>query len=480
MLNNFIYAQTKDLFVEALEAGNILDEAIVFIEDTKEIWTHGHYFDCSRLDPSIIPNIQTDISDLKSKKLEQSDVEIQSITYNNLATLKAGGKLVPGKQYMITDYYPTVSGTNVSANTAMFSIIVTALESGRLSEKALLIHPIHPAFEIQYCFENDTTRFAWAKSGGRGVIYRMIDTYGNDCPYDFLGIKFLYNGTYHSTFGSNCMSNIIKPYIGSDGRQALNYCTFGDYCSGNILNEGCHDIHLVGSCLGNTFNQGCFNITMGVNCQGNAFDTNCHDNLFGQSCSGNEFDTNCHTNSFGDNFSHNKLMLNCYNNTFGVDCVGNVLDASCYDNVFGIGFSRNTLGRRCFGNSFGENFTNNTIRNEVQSIDFSALSFFKANYIDDNVTGVRSTINPASGSESNPITNYYIKRGVPAVVVFLRGVQSLTTISSKSDGGLVRYIQDDILGDGVATSSDIDAMWSNIINGYYSAAAIGEFEETEE
>lgn len=44
MLNNFIYAQTKDLFLEALNAGNILDEAIVFIEDTKEIWNHGHYF----------------------------------------------------------------------------------------------------------------------------------------------------------------------------------------------------------------------------------------------------------------------------------------------------------------------------------------------------------------------------------------------------------------------------------------------------
>jgi hypothetical protein len=37
MLNNFIYAQTKDLFLEKLNAGEVLDEAIVFIEDTKEI-----------------------------------------------------------------------------------------------------------------------------------------------------------------------------------------------------------------------------------------------------------------------------------------------------------------------------------------------------------------------------------------------------------------------------------------------------------
>lgn len=44
MLNNFIYAQTKDLFLEQLGAGNILDEAIVFIADTKEIWNHGTYY----------------------------------------------------------------------------------------------------------------------------------------------------------------------------------------------------------------------------------------------------------------------------------------------------------------------------------------------------------------------------------------------------------------------------------------------------
>lgn len=44
MLNNFIYAETKDLFLEKLNAGEVLNEAIVFIEDTKEIWNHGQYF----------------------------------------------------------------------------------------------------------------------------------------------------------------------------------------------------------------------------------------------------------------------------------------------------------------------------------------------------------------------------------------------------------------------------------------------------
>ena len=47
MLGNFIYSRTKDLFEEQLNAGNVLDEAVVFIEDTKQIWNHGTYFDCS-------------------------------------------------------------------------------------------------------------------------------------------------------------------------------------------------------------------------------------------------------------------------------------------------------------------------------------------------------------------------------------------------------------------------------------------------
>ena len=47
MLNNFIYAKTKSLFEEKLANNEILPEAIVFIEDTKEIWNRGTYFGAS-------------------------------------------------------------------------------------------------------------------------------------------------------------------------------------------------------------------------------------------------------------------------------------------------------------------------------------------------------------------------------------------------------------------------------------------------
>ena len=56
LLNNFIYAELKSLFEAELEAGNILNEAIVFLQDTGEIWTHGHYFATS-LSQSEIENL---------------------------------------------------------------------------------------------------------------------------------------------------------------------------------------------------------------------------------------------------------------------------------------------------------------------------------------------------------------------------------------------------------------------------------------
>lgn len=75
MLNNFIYAQTKDLFLNALNAGNVLDEAIVFIEDTKEIWNRGHYFGGdSGIDPEVLSGIETAIATLQSDKADKSEL----------------------------------------------------------------------------------------------------------------------------------------------------------------------------------------------------------------------------------------------------------------------------------------------------------------------------------------------------------------------------------------------------------------------
>lgn len=71
MLENFIYAKRKSLFEEALNNGEVLYEAIVFIEDTKEIWNHGTYFDGSAVDLS---NIETSIQNILDTKADKTEI----------------------------------------------------------------------------------------------------------------------------------------------------------------------------------------------------------------------------------------------------------------------------------------------------------------------------------------------------------------------------------------------------------------------
>ena len=53
MLNKFIYIDSKEEFQNLLNQGEVLDEAIVFIEDTREIWNHGTYFDGKSIDDCV-------------------------------------------------------------------------------------------------------------------------------------------------------------------------------------------------------------------------------------------------------------------------------------------------------------------------------------------------------------------------------------------------------------------------------------------
>ena len=62
------------------------------------------------------------------------------------------------------------------------------------------------------------------EDGGKGVIYQLIDEFGNDCSYDFKNIQFNDNNVYYYTFSSPgndaslsgaVRDNILMPYSGS-------------------------------------------------------------------------------------------------------------------------------------------------------------------------------------------------------------------------------------------------------------------------
>jgi hypothetical protein len=109
MLSNFIYAKQKSLFEEKLNAGEILDEAIVFIEDTKEIWNHGTYFAGS----SLTGNVQAvDTGDV----LDDVNVEYTTKAYVD--------GLVGDKQNTITDLETIRQGA------AKGAIAIQAVDTG--------------------------------------------------------------------------------------------------------------------------------------------------------------------------------------------------------------------------------------------------------------------------------------------------------------------------------------------------------------
>ena len=64
-----IHFRTKAAFTTELKAGNIPDTSIVFIKDTKEIWTHGQLYSCS------LTEVDTELSDTSVNPVQNKAVK---------------------------------------------------------------------------------------------------------------------------------------------------------------------------------------------------------------------------------------------------------------------------------------------------------------------------------------------------------------------------------------------------------------------
>lgn len=125
------------------------------------------------------------------------------VTYSELVALLNESKLKAGAFYCITDYKTTTvqTGTKVADfHYKEFDIIVQATSENTISEDAKTSN----GYKVKYCLSNDKSRFLWADAvNGKGVIYRMIDRNGNDCPYDFKNMLFEHDEEWYYTFGWN-------------------------------------------------------------------------------------------------------------------------------------------------------------------------------------------------------------------------------------------------------------------------------------
>lgn len=412
--------------------------------------------------------------DDKVTALEPRVTNAVQITYTELKSLRDAGKLVPGTQYHITDYTCTTIQPNTQSAGHQFDIIVTADDESTLNEVARAVKHDGDAYfanselsawQIWYCLDNDTNRFAWADgTNGKGVIYRMIDEQNNDVPYDFKNIQFKHpkdtttypyyyytfasdntedNTDYSLSIANNCYSNTIREYINGNKR-LLNCIIFIGYNSRGY----------------------------GTIC--NTFSTNCYDNTFGEHCNGNYFGDGCHDNTFGDNCVNNTFGEDCFNNTLGDRCGRNTLGAYCYSNTLGAGCSNNTFGQECENNTVGVYCCNNTFGHFCRMIKFASdrsasfkYAFYENNHFGNGCEYIIFT-GAEIASEFDLVRNYNFAnglRGTDAAYLIIDGVRNRdfeTKIEKASNGILKEYC----LGDFIYNEDDYSYS--------YSASFIGE------
>lgn len=321
-------------------------------------------------------------------KVDKADLEIIKITWSDLKSLRDNGQLISGRFYRITDYTCTTTTSNTSSAGHVFDIIVRADSVNKLNEEASAIQHEGDtyfsackleAWKLWYCLDNDATRFTWADStNGKGVIYRMIDEFGNDVPYDFKNILFTRSGKYTNAYTftckkdnefkdaslsleSFCYSNTIKVYRDSASQiQKLNFNVF--YTQGLFLHA--HGILLNCNCNNNTFGANCNSTIFGTNCYENTISTDCGSTKFGNNCINNIISSTCFGNTFGENCRYITLNTNNRYNKIGSFC--SYITLPSYSNYVEIKNNCNNITLSSTSTGSSSNYLQNiTINNAV-------------------------------------------------------------------------------------------------------------------
>src|SRR5574344_919495 len=241
-----------------------------------------------------------------------------NILYADLLALINNNELIPSSSYRITDYTTTTVQAYTTSAGHNFDVIVTALSTNELSENAKCVRKVGDAYftnakleawEIKYCIDNDTNRFAWAdNANGKGVIYYMKDEWGNECPYDFKNIQFI--------------RTLTDGYLDEDNGVPIYVYTFTWFDENNVLK----DLSLIGNELMNDeeYKPGIFNNTIKETTSYSVY-----------------FERNTPLFVLGDNvflYHHSfeeGLFYGCFNNSFGINCYSNTFGDSCSSNTFG-------------------------------------------------------------------------------------------------------------------------------------------------
>lgn len=145
-----------------------------------------------------------------------------STTYSALKSLKESNQLVVGQKYRITDFVSVFDETGITSANHPFDLVIEAISENLFSETARAI--IHSgddyfsdqklyAWEVRYCFDNDTKRFPQASSSGKGFIYYLKDEYGNEACYDFKNALFELSNTIYDFLTTTINAYTFSTYV---------------------------------------------------------------------------------------------------------------------------------------------------------------------------------------------------------------------------------------------------------------------------
>lgn len=272
-------------------------------------------------------------------------------THAEVKGLRDSGTLVPGALYKITDYVATTTQAGTQSANHPFDIIVRATAPDTLSEEALAaphdgdtyftgLGAKLEAWRLMYCINNDTDRFIWADTeNGKGVVYRMIDEWGNDVPYDFKGILILRDAAF---WASNAAATALAENTfgtATPGDKYLYLFSAVDN-DGNILDASSTRIsaEIEGEPVGL------------ILCGENVF-TGYFESIY--SIADNVF--LCRISDWNHYFcvGNNTFCGSVYGNTFGGRVNGNIFGGSLYGNTFGEYANNNIFGGYVEHNTFG-------------------------------------------------------------------------------------------------------------------------------
>ena len=412
------------------------------------------------------------------------------ITYAELVALRDKGQLVAGTQYRIIDYVTTTAQADTRSANHQFDIIVTADDERTLNEKARAIQHKGDtyfaesnlsAWELWYSLDNDNTKYAWADEvNGKGVIYRMIDEWNNDLPYDFKNIQYkrylveVDDSAYNEFDGlyvgcKYLYGELVSPrgYVASSDETDFEWrYTF------SWINEEyeVEDYSIVGNLtLTNDegYISGCYKNKIGITAESNLYpDTEEHpnrmwlgNNVFWDSYANEDgISYGFYSNTIGNNFYSNTIGNNFYYNTIGNNFNSNTIGNNFYSNTIGNSFYSNTIGNSFYSNTIGNYFNYNTIGNSFNSNTIG--NYFHSNtignYFNYNTIGNDFHSNTIGNDFNyNTIGNNFYNGEFGAFVKYINvedGVRYLK-LDGTSYGDYSNYIKNITIKSGVVGSS---------------------------